>query len=53
MKSETLISVLFDLLAEEIVTAPQVAEKYGVSERSAYRYMDALSLANVPVYSER
>lgn len=53
MKNETLISLLFDLLAEERLTAPQIAAKYGISERTVFRYIDTLSLANVPVYAER
>ncbi len=53
MKQEILISILYDLLAGERVTLRGVAEKYGVSERTAYRYLESLSTANVPVWTER
>ena len=53
MKQEILISILYDLLAGERVTLRGVAEKYSVSERTAYRYLESLSTANVPVWTER
>ena len=53
MKSETLISILFDFLAEERLTSHEISEKYGLSERTVFRYLDTLTMANVPIYSER
>lgn len=53
MKTEVLISLLFDLLAEKQISAPQIAKRYGVSTRTALRYIDTLSLAGVPVVATR
>ena len=39
MKTEILISLLFDLLAEKQISAPQIAKRYGVSVRTALRYI--------------
>ena len=53
MKAEILISLLFDLLAEKRLSAPQIARRYGVSTRTALRYIDTLTLAGVPVVAIR
>ncbi len=53
MKFEIMVSILFELLAKRSITAPYLAEKYGVSKRSIYRYIDALDMAGVPVYTIR
>lgn len=53
MKTDTLICILFDLLADGRITAREEAEKYDISLRTAFRYMDALTVANVPIYAER
>lgn len=52
MKSEMMIEILFMLLARRRVTAEEISRKFGVSRRSAYRYLDELSLI-VPLYVER
>lgn len=52
MKLYILTSILFDLLAKKKTTARSIAEKYGISERSARRYLEELS-RSVPLYVKR
>ena len=52
MKFTILLEILFELLAKRKVTAPYLAEKYEISPRSVYRYIDQLSLT-VPIYVKR
>lgn len=47
-----LVDILFELLAKRKVTARYLSEKYGVSPRTIYRYVDELSVS-VPVTVER
>ena len=51
--TENLIIMLLDLLSKDKVTAKQLAQKLEVSERTIYRYMDTLSLSNIPVYTQK
>ena len=52
MKLQTLIEILFILLARKKVTATYLANKFGVTTRTIYRYIDELSIP-VPIYNER
>lgn len=52
MHLDTLTSILFDLLIQKKTTAKAIAEKYGVSERSAHRYIEQLS-KSLPLYVKR
>lgn len=52
MKYQTLIDILFILLSRKKVTAKYLADRFGLSLRSIYRYVDELSLS-VPIYNER
>lgn len=52
MKFTILVEMLFDLLSRRKITARYFAEKYEISERTVYRYIDCLSLS-VPVYVKR
>lgn len=52
MKYAILLKMLFDLLAKRRLTAGYFAEKYEISERTVYRYVDELSYA-VPIYVKR
>ena len=52
MKFSILLSLLFDLLSQRKITATYIAQKHGVSTRTAYRYVEELS-ASVPVYIKR
>ncbi len=51
MKFEMMLSILFELLSKKCVTAKHLSNKYEVSTRSIYRYIRALELAGVPIYS--
>ena len=44
-----LLGILFELMQQPKVTATQLSEKYEISKRSVYRYVDALSLSGIPV----
>ncbi len=52
MKFSILIAILFDLLAKRKVTATYLAEKYEISQRTVYRYIDLMS-TTIPVYVKR
>lgn len=52
MRADRLLSVLLLLQTRGRMTAQQLAERLGVSERTIYRDLDALSMAGVPVYGE-
>ncbi|WP_340559735.1 helix-turn-helix transcriptional regulator [Streptomyces sp. GSL17-111] len=51
MRTDRLVAVLLLLQRREQVTAAEVARELEVSERTARRDLDALSMAGVPVYS--
>lgn len=52
MKYQTLIDILFILLSRKKVTAKYLSDRFGLSLRSIYRYIDELSLS-VPIFNER
>ncbi len=49
MKFSILLEMVFDLLSKRKVTAAYFAEKFELSIRTVYRYIDDLSLAGVPI----
>lgn len=51
MKYEILLKMLFDLLSKKSASATYFAEKYGISTRTVYRYIDCLEAAGVPIYT--
>ncbi len=53
MKYEIMMGILIQLLGKKCVSATYLAEKYGVSVRSIYRYIDAIDASGVPVYTVR
>jgi predicted DNA-binding transcriptional regulator YafY len=53
MRASRLLTILTLLQARGRVSAPQFAAECGISLRTVYRDMDALSAAGIPVYSER
>lgn len=53
MKLERLIYILLALLNKRQITAKEIAERFEISTRTVYRDMDTLSLAGIPIYSER
>ncbi len=53
MRADRLVSILMLLQSRGRVPARELAETLGVSVRTIYRDMDALSTSGIPVYAER
>ena len=53
MKTDRLIGILTVLLQNDIITAPQLAERFEVSRRTIMRDIDTLNMAGIPVRSVR
>ena len=53
MRADRLLSILLLLQVHRRMTAGELARRLEVSERTIHRDMEALSVAGVPVYSER
>ncbi len=53
MKYQMMLKILFLLLARKKVSAKYIADRYEISLRTVYRYIDELSLADVPIYNIR
>lgn len=53
MKYQIMLNILMMLLSKRKVTAQQIAERFEVSKRSVYRYIDELNVCGVPVDVER
>ena len=53
MRADRLVALLLMLQQRQRVTAAEAAEELEVSERTARRDLEALSMAGLPVYSER
>ncbi|MCL2083326.1 MAG: YafY family transcriptional regulator [Oscillospiraceae bacterium] len=53
MKINRLLEIVTILLNRESVTAKELADRFGVSSRTIYRDIDALSSAGVPVYTNK
>ncbi|MCL2372963.1 MAG: YafY family transcriptional regulator [Defluviitaleaceae bacterium] len=53
MQANRLFEIIYILLNKKNVPARELAEHFGVSSRTIYRDVDALSLAGVPVYAEK
>lgn len=52
MSDSRLFKILYHLLDKGRATAPELAAKFEVSQRTIYRDIDALSGAGIPVYTE-
>lgn len=50
---EVCFGILMELLTKEKVTAQYLSEKFEVSMRTIYRYIDVLSYNRIPVYTIR
>lgn len=48
MKRYLILSIMLDLLKKDIVKAKDLAEKYEISTRTVYRYLNDLETAGVP-----
>jgi predicted DNA-binding transcriptional regulator YafY len=53
MKINRLLEITLILLNKKIVTAEEMAERFGVSTRTIYRDIDELSSAGVPVFTNQ
>ena len=53
MQLNRLFEITYILMNKQSVTAKELAERFGVSTRTIYRDIDALSLAGIPVYTEK
>ncbi len=53
VKSSRLFKIVYCLLNQERVTAPELAKRFEVSLRTIYRDIDALSVAGVPIFATR
>ena len=51
MQVEELFEFVYVLIDKRQVTAREMAERFGVSVRTVYRWVEALSVAGIPVYS--
>jgi len=53
MQINRLLEIVYILLRQKNVTAKELAGRFGVSQRTVYRDIDTLSLAGIPVYTEK
>jgi len=53
MQINRLLEIVYALLRQKTVTAKELAERFEVSQRTIYRDIDTLSLAGIPVYTEK
>ncbi|MCL2501327.1 MAG: YafY family transcriptional regulator [Defluviitaleaceae bacterium] len=53
LQTGRLFEIIYILLNKKLVTARELAEQFGVSTRTVYRDVDTLSLAGIPVYTEK
>ena len=51
MQLYVMMGVLLELMQSEKTTASKLADKYEVSERSIYRYINSLSSYGIPIYT--
>jgi len=53
MQTTRQFEIIYILLHKKKVSAKDLAERFGVSTRTIYRDIDALSVAGIPVYTEQ
>lgn len=53
MKIDRLFEIVYILIDKKTVTAAELAQRFEVSVRTVYRYIDFLSQAGIPVYTQR
>ncbi len=53
IRYERLITLLTLLYNRNVVTKEQICQVCNVSERTAYRYINKLSMSNIPIYFDR
>jgi len=53
MQQNRLFEIVYILLGQKSITAKELAARFEVSQRTIYRDIDTLSLAGIPVYTEK
>ncbi len=53
MQVNRLFEIIYILLSKKTVTAKELAEHFSMSQRTIYRDLDTLSLAGIPIYTEK
>ncbi|MCL2578690.1 MAG: YafY family transcriptional regulator [Oscillospiraceae bacterium] len=53
MQTGRLFEIIYILLSKDRVTAKELSERFCVSTRTIYRDIDTISLAGIPVYTEK
>lgn len=53
MKYQIMLKILMQLLSKRKITAKEIAERYDISVRSVYRYVEELNVCGVPIDVER
>ena len=53
MKFTIMTGILFELLSKKMLSATYLANKYEVTTRTIYRYIEELSLSGVPIETVR
>lgn len=53
VKYQIMLKILMALLTRRKITAQEIAERYDVSVRSVYRYVEELSVAGIPIDVKR
>ena len=53
MNSKLLLDLLFTLLSKKTVTSKYLAKKFEVSQRTIFRYIEILSVSDVPIWITR
>ena len=53
MQSKRQFEIIYILMNRKLVTAKELAEHFGISQRTVYRDIDVLGLAGIPVYTEK
>ena len=51
MQINRLFQIVYNLLEHGKSSAPELAEKFGVSTRTIYRELEAISAAGIPIYA--
>ena len=52
MKNFLTFAILLQLAKKEMVTAKEIANKFEISTRSVYRYLDELESAGIPTFTK-
>ena len=53
MTTDQLFEFVYILIKKKKVTASQMSKHFGISQRTVYRWVETLSMAEIPVYAEK